>query len=159
MDSEIALFWLKIVQQHPELEGRIYHVEHFGTPGDLAQQLSELIVSGEKYATCSALDEYWHEGMTIPTAGYLTIVLDGHEKPVAAIETMQVSLRRFRDVDAIFAAAEGEGDKSLAYWRQAHQTFFETSQQAIDKTFSEDMWLVCEYFRLLGVAETKTAPI
>lgn len=25
MDSEIALFWLKIVQQHPELEGRIYH--------------------------------------------------------------------------------------------------------------------------------------
>lgn len=97
--------------------------------------------------------------MTIPTAGYLTIVLDGHEKPVAAIETTQVSLRRFRDVDAIFAAAEGEGDKSLAYWRQAHQAFFETSQLAIDKTFSEDMWLVCEYFRVLGVAETKTAPI
>lgn len=61
MDSEIALFWLKIVQQHPELEGRIYHAEHFGTPGDLALQLSELIVSGEKYATCGALDEYWHE--------------------------------------------------------------------------------------------------
>jgi uncharacterized protein YhfF len=85
-------------------------------------------------------------------------VLDGREKPVAAIETTQVSLRRFRDVDAVFAAAEGEGDKSLAYWRQAHQTFFETSLAAIDKNFTEDMWLVCEYFRLLGIAETKTAP-
>ncbi|MDN6681771.1 MAG: hypothetical protein L0L24_06150 [Enterobacterales bacterium] len=46
----------------------------------------------------------------------------------------------------------------MAYWRQAHQTFFEASLAAIDKSFTEDMWLVCEYFRLLGIAETKTAP-
>ncbi|ANC40524.1 ASCH domain-containing protein [Hafnia alvei] len=158
MDSEIALFWSKIVQAHPDLAGRPYHAEQFGSPGELAQQLADLIVSGEKYATCGALEEYQQQGSTIPHVGYLTIVLDGREKPVAAIETTQVSLRRFRDVDAVLAAAEGEGDKSLAYWRQAHQTFFETSLAAIDKNFTEDMWLVCEYFRLLGIAETKTAP-
>ncbi|TBL51989.1 ASCH domain-containing protein [Obesumbacterium proteus] len=158
MDSEIALFWSKIVQVHPDLAGRPYHAEQFGSPGELAQQLADLIVSGEKYATCGSLVEYQHQGGTIPHVGYLTIVLDGREKPVAAIETTQVSLRRFRDVDAVLAAAEGEGNKSLAYWRQAHQTFFEASLAAIDKSFTEDMWLVCEYFRLLGIAETKTAP-
>jgi uncharacterized protein YhfF len=49
-------------------------------------------------------------------------------------------------VDQAFAAAEGEGDGSLAHWREAHRCFFEA-----EGAFSEDMELWCERFRVVAV--------
>jgi uncharacterized protein YhfF len=36
------------------------------------------------------------------------------------LETVEVARRPFGDVDADFAYEEGEGDRSLSYWREAH---------------------------------------
>jgi uncharacterized protein YhfF len=49
-------------------------------------------------------------------------------------------------VDAGFARDEGEGDRSLAYWRGAHREYFGRQGK-----FSEDMMLMCERFRLVEV--------
>ena len=35
-----------------------------------------------------------------------------------------MEVRRFGDVDAQFAWTEGEGDRTLEYWREAHIRFF-----------------------------------
>jgi uncharacterized protein YhfF len=51
----------------------------------------------------------------------------------------------FGDVDQAFAFDEGEGDRSLAYWRAAHRRYF--SRQG---TFAPDMLLNCERFRLVA---------
>jgi uncharacterized protein YhfF len=61
------------------------------------------------------------------------------------IETVELTQRRFPDVDAAFAHDEGEGDRSLAYWRRAHERYFRRRGQ-----FAPDMLLWCERFRLLA---------
>ncbi len=79
----------------------------------------------------------------------ISIVLDGQGQPLCIIETTEVTQCRFDEVDADFARAEGEGDFSLEYWRNAHQTFFSRTLPKIGKAFSEDMLLVCERFKLI----------
>ena len=46
----------------------------------------------------------------------------GHSR--AVIETIELTQRRFPEVDAAFAYDEGEGDRTLSYWRKAHETYF-----------------------------------
>lgn len=65
------------------------------------------------------------------------------------METAEVAVRRFDEVDEAFARDEGEGDLSLAYWRDAHRQFFTATLPAIGCRFSEDMPLVCERFRVI----------
>ncbi len=52
----------------------------------------------------------------------------------------------FAEVDAAFAFDEGEGDRSLDYWRGAHERFFTRTLPDIGKTFNETMPVVCERF-------------
>lgn len=68
------------------------------------------------------------------------------ERPACVIETCEVAIKRFDEVDAAFAYDEGEGDRSLAYWRWGHERFFRKYG-----LFSEDMLLVCERFRLIEI--------
>ena len=47
-------------------------------------------------------------------------------------------------------AAEGEGDLSLDWWRDAHRRYFERNGG-----FNPDMMLWCEHFRVVAVFEEK----
>ena len=113
----------------------------FGDGPALADELLDLVMRGVKTATCSTEDE-----PNTSTPGERWIVLDGRGEPACVIETTDVSYRRFGDVDAAFAYDEGEGDRSLAYWRDAHRRYFGRQGK-----FSEDMMLMCERFRLVEV--------
>ena len=113
----------------------------FGDGPDLADELLELVLKGVKTATCSTRDE---PNQSKP--GERWIVLDGHGTPRCVIESTEVSFRRYGEVDAAFAYDEGEGDRSLAYWRSAHRRYFERLGK-----FSEDMMLMCERFRLVEI--------
>ena len=62
------------------------------------------------------------------------------------METVELMRQRFEDVDETFAWDEGEGDRPLAYWRQAHTEYF--SRQG---AFSRDMELYCERFTLVEI--------
>jgi uncharacterized protein YhfF len=113
----------------------------FGDNPALADKLLDLVMKGIKTATCSTEDE-----PNTSTPGEQWIVCDGRGAPRCVIETIEVTYRRFPEVDATFASEEGEGDRSLAYWREAHRRYF--SRQG---KFSEDMMLMCERFRLVEV--------
>ena len=113
----------------------------FGDSPRLADELLELVIKGVKTATCSTEDE-----PNTSTPGERWIVLDGSGNPRCVIESTEVSYRRFGEVDAAFAHEEGEGDRSLTYWRQAHRNYFGRLGR-----FSEDMMLMCERFRLVEV--------
>ena len=118
----------------------------FGDGPELADELLELVIRGIKTATCSTEDE-----PNTSTPGERWIVLDGSGTPRCVIETTEVTYRRFGDVDAAFAHDEGEGDRSLAYWQQAHRNYFGRLGR-----FSEDMMLMCERFRLVEVFADST---
>jgi uncharacterized protein YhfF len=111
----------------------------FGDGSALADELLGLVVRGVKTATCSTEDE-----PNTSTPGERWIVLDGRGEPRCVIETTEVTFRRYDDVDAAFAHDEGEGDRSLAYWRDAHRRYFTRLGK-----FSNDMMLMCERFRLV----------
>jgi uncharacterized protein YhfF len=115
----------------------------FGDSPRLADELLELVLTGVKTATCSTEDE-----PNISKPGERWIVRDGSGTPRCVIETVEVSFRRYLEVDAAFAHDEGEGDRSLAYWRSAHRRYFTRLGR-----FSEDMMLMCERFRLVETFE------
>ena len=71
-------------------------------------------------------------------------MLSGDGRALAVIETIELTQRRFNEVDAAFAYDEGEDDRSLASWREAHRRYFTRLGQ-----FAEDMMLWCERFRVL----------
>lgn len=56
--------------------------------------------------------------------GKRMVMLDGVGRPRAVIETVELVQKSFLEVDASFAHDEGEGDRTLAYWRRAHETYF-----------------------------------
>ena len=124
-----------------------YVAEGFGDSPAMADTLGALIADGVKTATCSALWEWLAEGQELPQAGLLTIVLDGRGVPLCIIETTEVTVRPFNQVDAAFAFDEGEGDRTLEYWREVHWRFFTRSLAAIQRSPLEEMPLVCERFR------------
>ena len=113
----------------------------FGDSPALADELLDLVLKGVKTATCSTEDE-----PNTSTQGERWIVLDGRGLPRCVIESTEVTYRRFDDVDAAFAHDEGEGDRSLAYWREAHRRYFGRQGK-----FSEGMMLMCERFRLVEI--------
>jgi uncharacterized protein YhfF len=113
----------------------------FGDGPALADELLALVLKGVKTATCSTEDE-----PNTSTPGERWIVLDGRGQPRCVIESLEVTYRRFGEVDAAFASDEGEGDRSLAYWRDAHRRYFGRQGK-----FSEDMMLMCERFRLVEI--------
>ncbi len=126
-----------------------YVAEGFGDHPKLADELGALVVSGIKTGTCSSLWEWQAEGNPIPEVGLITIVLSGAGDPICIIETTKVIQQRFNEVNEEFAHSEGEGDRSLRYWREAHTIYFSRVLPKIGKEFSEDMPLVCETFQVI----------
>lgn len=128
---------------------KAYIAESWGDHPALADELGELIVRGIKTATCSALWEYEATGKALPYQGLITIALGGGGEPLCIVETTEVTVRKYNEVDSDFARAEGEGDFSLEYWRKAHRTYFSRVLPKIGKEFTEDMPLVCERFQVI----------
>jgi uncharacterized protein YhfF/molybdopterin-guanine dinucleotide biosynthesis protein A len=116
----------------------------FGADPETATELGLLVRDGPKRATASLRSVYGPDE-PLPEPGELSVILDGAAAPLCVIRTTAVEIRRFGDVDEQFARAEGEGDRSLAYWRDAHLRFF--ASQGADVTDDDDV--VLEWFELL----------
>lgn len=148
----IEAYWqtfLSTLPKNSPYHAKTYVAEGWGDSSQLADELGALIVQGIKTATCSALWEWEAEGNPIPKTGYLTIALNGRGEPLCIVETIEISIRKYNEVDSEFAREEGEGDLSLKYWRQAHRNYFSRVLRKIGKEFSEEMPLVCERFRVI----------
>jgi uncharacterized protein YhfF len=46
------------------------------------------------------------------------VVLNGKDSPICVIRTTELSILSFDQVDERFARDYGEGDRTLAWWRQ-----------------------------------------
>jgi uncharacterized protein YhfF len=151
-DKRIGAYWqsyLNTLPAYSPVRNEEYVAEAWGDSPRLADELGALILAGTKTATCSALWEYEADGEPLPKTGLKTIVLDGNGDPLCIVETTEVEVRPYEEVDAQFAYEEGEGDRSLEYWRDAHWRFFSRTLPDGDKEPATDMPLVCERFRVI----------
>ena len=117
--------------------------------GDAPDELAFLVLSGKKTATSSAYECFLQEGEKLPQAGEYSVITDSSDEAVCIIRDTRVRILPYKDIDEEQAFKEGEGDRSLAYYRSVHAPFFEQELALCKKDFSEDSLIVLEEFELV----------
>ena len=114
-----------------------------------ANECADLVVKGIKRATSPSL--WWHQANNepLPQVGDLNIVTNWQGKAVGIIQTTAVELVAFSDISADYARLEGEGDKSLDYWKRVHWEYYHRELAGTEYKPCPTMPIVCEHFTLV----------
>lgn len=86
--------------------------------GENADQLAQLVTSGEKTATASAYPLYELENEPVPEVGDYSVILD----------------------------AKGDANRSLKFWKEGHEKFFTEELNKVGLAFTPGLKVVCEEF-------------
>jgi uncharacterized protein YhfF len=132
-------------------------VDGYGDSAALSEALLALIRSGRKRAGTSLLWACEHDGEPIAQRGDIEIVVDHLLRPALVTRIVSAEVMPYADVTAEYAAIEGEGDGSLAYWRQAHWAFFSRECQRIGREPEASMPVVCCVFEVLDIVPPPSA--
>jgi len=115
----------------------------------MADELGRLVQAGIKTATSILVWDLEQSGEAHPVIGNVEIVVDGSGNPLCIIELTEVATRPFNAIDEAFAFDYGEGDRTLAWWRQAIWDSYAVESQQSGYKLSQTMPLICIRFRLL----------
>lgn len=152
-EDSITTYWqayqASLPDGHPHRSVTLPAAWGFGDGPEMADELGGLVVQGVKTATCSSVAEIEADGDPIPRVGDLSIILDGRGEPIGIIETTGIEIKPLESVTADFAYDEGEGDRSLEYWRDGHRRFFGRGHARLGIPMSDQIPVVCERFRLI----------
>ena len=114
-----------------------------GGDKDESNSLFNLVKTGVKTATSYLYDENFVE------PNEYSILLNWEESEEIKLKTLNFTIVPFKDVTELHAYKEGEGDKTLNFWRKIHKDFFTKRLMLQGKTFSDDVLVVCEEFKKL----------
>lgn len=126
-DAAVARLWAEYCRSTGAAEP--YTAWGFGDEAhpELMTGLALLVRDGPKRATTSLAADYEADGEPLPRPGAHSVILDGSGYPVCIIRTTSVEVRPYGEVDEAFAWDEGEGDRTLADWRRAHDWYFSST--------------------------------
>ena len=124
-----------------------YKLMEFGNTVEMAQELAELVLKGEKTATSALLAYYEVRSETPSQVGDCYFLLGGSKSPVALIEITKVNQIKFGEVDEVFAKAEGDGQ--LSNWLSIHRPYYTAQLKAINQELKPDTLLEATYFKVL----------
>ncbi|MEM9303220.1 MAG: ASCH domain-containing protein [Pseudomonadota bacterium] len=130
--------------------------DRFGDSAELATDLCELVLRGVKRATAPCVAEFLLAGEPIPVPGDHLVVLDGLGRARCIVRTTRVTIRRYEEVDAAFAALEGEGDGSLAWWRREHLPYYQRVLAPHGLMPTPRLPVVCEEFERVYLPADRT---
>ena len=146
----IAEFWRRFEAEAGGIDpARFYEAFYFGDSEAMANALADLVLQGRKRATAGLLWSFEQEGKALPRSGDLSVVTDWAGSPLCVIETLRVDVVPFVVVTAEFAAVEGEGDRSLEFWRREHASAFTRECARIGRVFNDAMPVACERFEVV----------
>lgn len=135
----------------------------YAFPGPLRDRLVATILSGEKTATSSLLEEYEREDEALPAVGDLEAVVDSDGRIACVTRVTDVRVVPLGQVTDDHAHREGEGHADAAAWRRGHERFW-TSPEFVDAmgepTFvlDDDTPVVCVGFEVLERIERGARP-
>lgn len=138
--------WNQFVTEYPEYKNEPYEAWNYGVDPD---ELAHLTKDGTKTATTSGYELYALEGEELPKENEYSVILDSNNQAVCITKTTRVYVVPFNEVTAEHAFKEGEGDRTLAYWRKVHTDFFVNEYEQSNTTFKEDSLMVCEEFEVI----------
>ncbi len=121
----------------------------FSFGSDDPNGLIALTIKDVKHATTGALRLYELDKEPVPEAGEYYIITDDEGNAHCIVKDVNVIICPFKDVTEEMAAIEGEGDKSLRYWKEAHHNFFSIDFKERGLEFSESEQVVFEQYKLV----------
>ncbi|GAA3581119.1 ASCH domain-containing protein [Snuella lapsa] len=146
--SSALVLWQGFIQNNPEYKNEPLPVAcYFCDNQQDADTCAQLTVEGIKQATSTSL--WWFETHKepLPQIGDLYIITNWNGQAKAIIQTTKVEQVPFKDIALEYAYIEGEGDKSLDYWKKVHWDYYSRVMKAKGTKPTEDMIIVCEYFK------------
>lgn len=147
MEENIELFWKNFITDNARyVNEKTPESFYFCDNEKDANDCAKLVVKNIKQATAPSLWSFEINNEKLPRKGDLNIITNWNKAPQAIILTTKIELIKFNEITAKFAQKEGEGDKSLAYWRKAHKAYYKREMQGHKEEFSKDMIIVCQYF-------------
>lgn len=154
MNEEQEKFWIDFKQENPIFKNITFGAAwSFGNTKELADELAVLVLIGRKTATASAFIQYEKHKKPLPKVNprVFDILLNGEQKPVAILQNTTVYVTTFDAVSEDHAYKEGEGDKSLNYWKKVHLDFWKKSLKMdnLNNIDIEKMKVVCEEFKVI----------
>jgi len=152
MEEQSRLYlekYLNTLSDSDRLKYHSFSSDYFCADEHNANLCAELIKIGQKTATCSLSHWYGSGEEAMPTAGHLMVVIDWARNPVCIIEINSVEKCKYNEVTSEFAYEEGEGDRTLEWWRKAHWDFFAKECSDLGIEPNENMTLVLERFHLV----------
>lgn len=158
-DARVDAYWRGFCAQvrlPPETE---YQAWYFGDTPALAHELVEVVLRGPKRATAGLA----HVNDTLPQVkpvdGGYSVLTEVDGTPRAVVRTTRLERRPFAEVDAAFAWDEGEGDRTLADWKDGHRRFFTRELAAVGQSFDERLLVDLERFELLYPFDAARNPV
>jgi uncharacterized protein YhfF len=143
-DERTAAFWERC-KAALGLDHDRYETVEFGDSPELRTELAGLVVAGRKRATAGIGDQV--------EVGDLSVVLDGGGEPLCVIRTDELRAGPLNSVDAAFAWDEGEGDRSLGWWLDAHRAYFSRQAAREGWAFRDDVEVCFERFSVVWPPE------
>jgi uncharacterized protein YhfF/RimJ/RimL family protein N-acetyltransferase len=119
---------------------------HFCDAQPDADLCAALVLAGRKRATAPSAWSFAARGEPLPRVGEHHVVTTWAGVARCVIRTTDVRVVPFDAVDAAHAAAEGEGDGSLAAWRRTHWAYYARELAGTGYVRRRDMPIVCERF-------------
>ncbi|QWX83804.1 ASCH domain-containing protein [Cellulophaga sp. HaHaR_3_176] len=119
---------------------------HFYDNEKEANESVNLVLKGIKSANTLALLDLQSRKEALPKIGDFNIITDWNGDAKCIVKTTAVKLKPYFSIDANYAIKEGEGDKSLSYWKTKHWDYYTRNLNKINRTPKESMIVVCQEF-------------
>jgi len=119
---------------------------HFCDNEKDADECARLVKKGIKRTTSHSLLGLQYRKEPLPKVGDFTVVTNWEGKAQCIVRTTAVKFKPFFSIDETYAKLEGEGDKSLEYWKKTHWDYYERELEPFNRVPRESMIIVCEEF-------------
>ncbi|MEX0809116.1 MAG: ASCH domain-containing protein [Dongiaceae bacterium] len=158
--KDVENFWQEARRKH-QIATNDYHACTLGHPDafdpdvpslDLSDQ-PRLIGKNQKRGTAHLAREFEANRIPRRKVGDYWIILDYDNAPLFLVQVTEVEVTPFNKVTETWAAVEGEGDSSLAWWADAHYEYYTRQCKPLGITWRDDLPVVCETWKVIEPAE------
>jgi len=150
MKSPAADAYWEEFRKETGLQGGRYVAAKFGDGPTMADELLGLVLAGRKRAAASLARDYCRpDGDPFPQEGDYVVWLDGSGHPRCITRTTQLEVKPLSQVDDLFAWDEGEGDRTRAWWLDAHRRYFQRQADREGFSMHDEIETVFERFQLV----------
>ncbi|MDC1162060.1 ASCH domain-containing protein [Tenacibaculum sp.] len=152
--KSVEVLWDNFLKENPTNSSKEIPISFYFCDNEKdADECVELVIKGIKQATATSLWWFEKNKEALPKVGDQYIVTDWNGEAKAVIETTKIVPTPYNEITAEFAETEGEGDKSLEYWKRVHEAYYTREMEPHNEKFNENMIIICEYFRVLYMKE------